>query len=90
MAGDLSHDLPFDGKAWQEHLPEEPLLLSSCCVCGLIRDDGGSASASSRWLTLKEYRHAYYVQSKALLFTHTFCPGCLAQIRDRLRTLGHL
>ena len=90
MAGDLSHNVSSERKAWQEYFTEEHLLLSSCCVCGLIRDDGRATSASPTWMTLKEYRHANQVQSKELLFTHSFCPDCLAQIRERLRTLEHL
>ena len=91
MAGDPSHDVSSDRKAWQEHVTDESLLLASCCVCGLIRDDDTrSASSQTTWITLKEYRHAYHVQSKELFFTHTYCPDCLAQIRARLATSRRL
>jgi hypothetical protein len=90
MAGDCLHEVSSDRAPWQGDSFDEPLVLPACCVCGLIRDDRKSVPPRTTWITLKEYRHAYHVQSKELLFTHTFCPECLAQIRDRLTTSGHL
>ena len=87
MAGELSHDLSSDSTPWRGDWTEERLVLPTCCVCGLIRDDRRSVTT---WTTLTAYRHAYHVQSKEVLFTHTFCPECLAQIRDRLKTSGQL
>ena len=90
MARDFSHDESSDRTPWRGEWTDAPLVLPACCVCGLIRDDTRSVPSRTTWITLKEYRHAYHVQSKELLFTHTFCPDCLAQIRDRLTTSGHL
>ncbi len=87
MVGDFSHDESSGKAPWRGDWTEGRRGLPTCCVCGLIRDDRRSVTT---WITLKEYRHAYHVQSKELLFTHTFCPDCLAQIRARLRTSGQL
>lgn len=90
MAGDLSHDASFERAPWPRDSTDEPLVLPACCICGLIRDDRKSVLSLATWITLKAYRHAYHVQSKELFFTHTYCPDCLAQIRERLTTSKHL
>lgn len=86
MAEDYSHEMSSDRAPWYGDSSHEALVLPVCCVCGLIRDDGRSVPPETIWITLKEYRHAYHVQWKTLLFTHTYCPDCLAQIRERLTT----
>lgn len=90
MAGYFSYDVSSDRAPWRGDWTDGRLVLPACCVCGLIRDDRRSVPSQTTWITLKEYRHAYHMQSKELLFTHTFCPDCLAQIRARLRTSGQL
>jgi hypothetical protein len=90
MDGEFSHDVSSNTAPWQGDWTDEPLVLPACCVCGLIRDDRSSVSCPTTWITLNEYRHAHHVQSKGLLFTHTFCPDCLAQIRARLKASGQL
>lgn len=90
MAGDFSYDMSSDRAPWRGDRTDWRLVLTTCCVCGLIREDRRSVPSQTTWITLKEYRHAHHMQSKELLFTHTFCPDCLAQIRARLRTSGQL
>lgn len=61
----------------------EPHLLPVCCVCGLVRDDEAQAAPPRRvsWMTLEQYQTTYVTHPAPFLFTHTYCPVCLAKIR---------
>jgi len=54
-------------------------LLPICCVCGKIRDDDSAADNSARWQRLDQYlsRHS------DTEFSHTFCPGCFEEYKQR-------
>ena len=52
-------------------------LLPVCCVCHRIRDDHGTARGRGEWTRLEDY-----VQQRASArFSHTYCAGCLAEVR---------
>ncbi len=76
----------FKYRSSSEHDPvREPLLLAACCICGLIRDDSERGLSASCWTTLTTYRNTHRVESIDLLFTHTYCPVCLAQVQNNVR-----
>ena len=58
-------------------------LLPVCCVCGKIRDDGASNGAAT-WQRLDQYlsRHS------DAEFSHTFCPDCFVEYRQKNVTRG--
>ncbi len=60
----------------------QPTLLPICCLCGLIRDAGGSSPGLERWLTLRTYEDTYDMKRDDLSFTHTYCPSCLKKVRE--------
>ncbi len=55
-------------------------LLPVCCLCGRIRDNGGTTPDQSRWEALDDYVRLHASAS----FTHTYCPPCLAKSRRDL------
>lgn len=76
----FSHDMSSPA---HDH-PHEPLLLAACCICGMIRDDSERGLSASCWTTLATYRNTHRVESIDLLFTHTYCPVCLAQVQGNV------
>lgn len=55
-------------------------ILPVCCVCGLIRDDSETGLSQDPWGILEDY-----VQRRASArFSHTYCPRCLAESREKL------
>jgi len=58
----------------------DPRILPACCVCSEICDESGS------WLPLASYVQRRY----ARMFSHTYCPICVAKTFPELsRTLHH-
>lgn len=54
-------------------------VLHSCCVCDDVLNESGT------WLPLE----AYVQQKYARMFSHTYCPGCLARALPELRARLH-
>ncbi len=55
-------------------------ILPVCCVCGLIRDDSETGRSQDPWGILEDY-----VQRRASArFSHTYCPRCLAESREKV------
>jgi PAS domain S-box-containing protein len=54
-------------------------LLPVCCVCGKIRDDDGAGKGAGAWQRLDQYlsRHS------DAEFSHTFCPDCFLEYRQK-------
>ena len=66
---------------------KSPRLLPVCCICGLVRDDESAApSRPESWMTMKRYRGMRAVHATSFLFTHTYCPACLIQVQDSVKT----
>ena len=64
----------------------ETPLLPVCCLCRLIRDEIGTALDSARWVTPRTYRKTHGVNPADCLQTHTYCPGCLTQVMETIKT----
>jgi hypothetical protein len=62
----------------------ETLLLPVCCICGLIRDESEASLDHESWITEETYRNTHGVNPSDCLFTHTYCPACLAQVMKRV------
>ena len=60
-------------------------LLHVCCVCGLLRDETGPSLDQERWVTQRTYRKIHGVHPADCLLTHTYCPACFTQVRERVR-----
>lgn len=60
-------------------------LLPCCCVCGLIRDETSTSHAHERWVTQGTYRKIHGVKPSDCGLTHTYCPECFIQVRNRIR-----
>ena len=54
-------------------------LLPTCSVCGLVRDDTGVERGQGRWGSLEVYVQA----QSSTRFSHTFCPACLVDYRQK-------
>ena len=63
----------------------ETALLPVCCVCGLLRDDKGPAFDDERWVTQRTYQTTHGINPSDCLRTHTYCPQCFTQVRERMR-----
>jgi hypothetical protein len=61
-------------------------LLPSCCVCGFIRDETSASHDQERWVTPRTYRKTHGVNPADCLHTHTYCPGCLTQVMETIKT----
>ena len=59
-----------------------PMLIPVCCVCKLIRDETGSSSDRTRWVTPRTYRKAHGVNPANSLLTHTYCPTCFTKAQE--------
>jgi hypothetical protein len=58
-----------------ENLP----IISTCCVCGDVRDD---LSPSGAWSKLAAYTRRHGIDERVLLFSHTFCPPCFMHYKE--------
>jgi len=64
-------------------LPAQMLILPVCCVCGLVRDQGGP-DMEEQWLTKVTYRQTHGVDPAVCRITHTYCPDCYTQFMNRI------
>ncbi len=61
-----------------------PRLLPVCCVCRFVRDDTHRGN-QQRWMPAEDFVQTYSLAPIALVFTHTYCPDCLEEVRRRIR-----
>lgn len=59
-------------------------LVPVCCMCQLLRDEAENTVDHERWVTKRTYRKAHGATPNDALLTHTYCPGCFAQLMDRI------
>ena len=62
-----------------------PMLLSVCCICGLIREETGSIPGHERWVTQRTYRETHGVNPTELPLTHTYCTKCFTKVQKTVR-----
>ncbi|MDQ1333311.1 MAG: hypothetical protein QG552_261 [Thermodesulfobacteriota bacterium] len=54
-------------------------ILSVCCVCKKIRDDGGGKGGKGEWMPMEKFIH----EKGGMVITSTYCPEC-AKAFDQL------
>ncbi len=59
-------------------------LVTICCFCEKVRDDGGTESGMGIWQEFKIYMAKYMLRPADVQFSHTYCPGCLSYYRNFL------
>ena len=62
--------------------PLAPTLIPVCCVCKLIRDETGSSSDRTRWVTPWTYRVTHGVNPDDSRLTHTYCPTYFTKAQE--------
>jgi hypothetical protein len=60
---------------------QERQKICVCCVCGQARDD---IAADHSWYSLKAHLRKYGIQKQDLMFSHTYCPGCIILYKEKL------
>jgi len=60
---------------------QEKQVICVCCVCGEARDD---IAGDGSWYSLQAHLRKYGIQGQNLMFSHTFCPGCLMHYKELL------
>ena len=66
-------------------LADEPSLIPVCSSCGLIRDETGVSCEQARWVTKRTYVETHGRSLADSLLTHTYCPGCFTDFKERVR-----
>jgi hypothetical protein len=56
-------------------------LVTMCCFCEKVRDDGETEPGPGLWREFKIYMAKYRLRPADIRFTHTYCPGCLTYYR---------
>ncbi len=59
-------------------------LVAMCCFCEKVRDDVGTEPGMGIWQEFKIYMAKYMLKPREVMFSHTYCPGCLSYYRDFL------
>ena len=68
---------------------KELLLLPSCRLCGLVRDDPGPFGDGETWVTLQTFEETHRIDHAECLLMSTHCPACFTTIMER-RTAAHV
>lgn len=57
-----------------------PTFIPVCCVCGLAREEGNSAScAEESWSDFEAYLNRHGLRGTDYKLTHAYCPLCVQQ-----------
>lgn len=59
-------------------------IVTICCFCERVRDDSGAEPGKGLWRDFKSYLAASNIKTRDIMFSHAYCPGCLAYYRDFL------
>ena len=59
-------------------------LVTMCCFCEKVRDDGGTEPGTGMWQEFKDYMAKYMLRLADIRLAHTYCPGCLVSYRALL------
>lgn len=59
-------------------------VVPICCFCDRVRDDAGTERGEGLWQDFKSYLATSLLRREDVMFSHTYCPVCLAYYRDFL------
>jgi hypothetical protein len=59
-------------------------IVAMCCFCEKVRDDTGTEPGGGPWQAFKFYIARHMLRPEEVMFSHTYCPGCLSVYRDFL------
>lgn len=59
-------------------------IVAMCCFCEKVRDDTGTEPGGGLWQDFKFYMGTHMLRPEEVMFSHTYCPGCLSHYRDFL------
>ena len=57
-------------------------VLTICCLCEKVRDNGRAESVEVVWQDFTVYMATYGLRPADVMFAHTYCPTCLAHYRE--------
>jgi hypothetical protein len=59
-----------------------------CCFCSQVRDDTNMEAGKGPWMDLSVYLIRRKLRcSRGFVFSHGYCPDCVAQYNERLKSL---
>ena len=59
-------------------------IVAMCCFCEKVRDDTGTEPGQGLWQDFKFYMARHMLRPEEVMFSHTYCPGCLSDYRGFL------
>ncbi len=59
-------------------------VVPICCFCEKVRDDSGTEPGGGLWQDFKLYMATNMLRPAEVMFSHTYCPGCLSYYRNFL------
>ncbi len=59
-------------------------IVAICCFCEKVRDDTGTEPGGGLWQDCKFYMARHMFRPEEVMFSHTYCPGCLSNYKDFL------
>jgi len=74
------------------NIADRVMFIPICCVCDRVRDDKQTSERTShgleRWMSLRSLLRLYRIPQDAYKLTHTYCPRCMEQLRERTLQRG--
>lgn len=61
--------------------------VAMCCFCENVRDDTGTQPGEGLWQHFTFYMARYLLRPEEVMFSYTYCPGCLLDYRNSLMPL---